>query len=504
MSPSRPSAAGGSSAAPHQRRSPFRRGWIGPAGLAVAVVGILAIAVAVDPARGVTTSGSPFADEGFNAVNARNLVLLGRWSTDSWNLFLVDLPFSALLAAVFQVFGVGIVQARLVSIASIGLTVLVLGLGLRRPLGPGPAAVAALAFGTSGLVLYYGRLVYQEDLVTLCLAAGAVTLVGAAVSGSRLRALAAGILLALAIGSKPSAAFAVVGIIAALGLAGWRAGPSRSALLIAIVTIAAAGLVWVGAVWLPDRTAIDRVVAIWPRFTWPDSAASLATRVLTYAYRNDHALLLSLPLAIGAAGGLVAAVRWRSDLQGQARLLAAAATGWLVAGLGILALASYRPNRYVLPMLPAAAILLAVGVALVGPRVRERIPRAAYLAVAALLCVLLAAPGLGAYAAWVVGAPSTAPAIQAQMASVVPPGSVVVGVDSALFLMRAPVTTIIPWRGIPGNEGDLYQTAGARWYLTNGDRTPDTVDLPPGVWAARERIACATWFGTLDCLYRVP
>lgn len=503
MSLSRRRAGGGPSAAPGQRTSPSR-GWVGPAVLAAAVVAILALAVAVDPARGVTTSGSPFADEGFNAVNARNLVLLGRWSTDSWNLYLVDLPFSALLAAVFQAFGVGIVQARLVSIASIGLTVLVLGLGLRRPFGSGAAALAALAFGTSGLVLYYGRLVYQEDLVTLLLAAGAITLVGAVVSGSRLRALAAGILLALAIGSKPSAAFAVAGIILALGIAGWRVRASRSALLIAVATVAAAGLAWVGAVWLPDRTAIDRVMAIWPRFTWPDSAPSLVGRVLAYAFRNDHALLLSLPLAIGAAGGLMAAARWRSELQGEARLLAVAAIGWLAAGLGILAVASYRPNRYVVPMLPAAAILLAVFIALVGPRVRERIPRATRLAVAALLCAVLAAPGLGAYASWVVGAGSTAPAIQAEMASVVPSGSVVVGVDSALFLMRAPVTTIIPWEGLPGNEGDLYHTAGARWYLTNGDRTPGTVDLPQGVWAARQRIACATWFGTLDCLYRVP
>jgi hypothetical protein len=83
---------------------------------------LLATFVAADPTSKVTFSSSPFTDEAFNTVNARNFVQLGRWSTDEWNLYLVNLPFSLLQAAWFGLVGVGIVQARLIAIACVSLT----------------------------------------------------------------------------------------------------------------------------------------------------------------------------------------------------------------------------------------------------------------------------------------------------------------------------------------------------------------------------------------------
>jgi hypothetical protein len=70
-------------------------------GLAIAVMAILLRFVAVDPTTGVTGSDSPFTDEAWNVVNARNLVLLGTWSTDQFNLHLVNGPFSLLEASIF-------------------------------------------------------------------------------------------------------------------------------------------------------------------------------------------------------------------------------------------------------------------------------------------------------------------------------------------------------------------------------------------------------------------
>ena len=145
-------------------------------GLAFALIAILLRFVGADPTAGVTASDSPFTDEAWNVVNARNLVLLGTWSTDQFNLHLVNAPFSLLEAGVFSVLGVGIVQARLLSILSVGLTTLVVGVGLRRPLGRGPALVAAAAFGSCWLVLFYGRLAYTETLVMLEMTAAAVTI----------------------------------------------------------------------------------------------------------------------------------------------------------------------------------------------------------------------------------------------------------------------------------------------------------------------------------------
>src|ERR1035437_6441041 len=97
----------------------------------VCLFALLAVFVAADPASHVTASNSPFTDEGYNTANARNLVQLGRWSMDEWNLYLVNLPFSLVEAVWFRLVGVGIVGARLVTIACVSLAATALVWGLR-------------------------------------------------------------------------------------------------------------------------------------------------------------------------------------------------------------------------------------------------------------------------------------------------------------------------------------------------------------------------------------
>ena len=102
----------------------------------VILVLLLAAFISADPPPGVTASRGPLTDESWDVVNARNFVLLGRWSTDDWNLYLLNFPFSLSEAAMFSVAGVGIVQARVISIGhSIELA---------------PSGVAFIAFQISG------------------------------------------------------------------------------------------------------------------------------------------------------------------------------------------------------------------------------------------------------------------------------------------------------------------------------------------------------------------
>src|SRR5688572_1107716 len=125
--------------------------------LPAAVVAILLLPfVTLDPAEGFTFSNSPFTDEAWWLANARNFVLFGNWSTDDWNLHLVSPVYSALQAAVFSVAGVDIIAARIAVIATVGLTCIALAFGLHARFGAAPALVAAVGFGLSPLVLYYG------------------------------------------------------------------------------------------------------------------------------------------------------------------------------------------------------------------------------------------------------------------------------------------------------------------------------------------------------------
>ncbi|MEA2620730.1 MAG: hypothetical protein QOC97_1503, partial [Chloroflexota bacterium] len=104
-------------------------------GFPVLVGLVLLVAIDHDPAHGVTFSNSPYSDEAWRALNARNLVLLGTWATDSFVLHLEQIPLSLVQALVFSIAGVGLVQARLISVVATMAMAAVLLVGLRRPLG---------------------------------------------------------------------------------------------------------------------------------------------------------------------------------------------------------------------------------------------------------------------------------------------------------------------------------------------------------------------------------
>jgi 4-amino-4-deoxy-L-arabinose transferase-like glycosyltransferase len=521
---------GGTGAGIRARLSAFLHG-VPPEALAVGlgVFALLSAFVAADPNSHATFSTAPFTDEGFNLVNARNMAQLGTWTTDEWNLHLVNLPFSLLEFAVFKLLGVGIVQARLAMVVCTSLAASSLVWGLRRVVGRGPAVFAGVAFACSGLILFYGRLAFLEDLVVLGLTLGAMTLANPRWLSWR-GGLVAGACFAVAIGTKPSAAFSVVGILATLGLVwGWSDLRIRRWIVGACASIAVAGILWIVLVGLPNRDAVAVDLRIWPPYKWNLSPGALVESVRLYLSTNNDRVLRSLLLPlIGLAGaGTVAIVAFRRRLSEAETRLAVAALAWAVFGFGILMLVSYRPNRYVVPLVPSLAILAAIGLRVGLSWLNERLTaatsevdtaapetpgrpdpaasrrRAGLLrghmskVVLALALAMSASPGLYMYARWNLRAEHDLVAIQDQFAEAVPPGQTVAGQQSALFLMRSrAITTIV---GL-ANNGDLY-SQGTRYYLI----TPTEIaprGVPDSVWKAREEIMCADWNGRI-CLYRV-
>jgi len=182
--------------------------------------------------------------------------VLGHWSIDDWNLHLVSVPYSLIHAAVFVLVGPGIIQARLVEIVVTALTTALVVLGLSRAVGPGPATIGGLAFGTSALVLYYGRLALLEPLVALGLTACAVFLT----TGSDRRPVVAGILagagLAVAIGTKLLAMPSGGGLLLAAALMSWDRPPARIRFVSAVATSIVAALAWLVVVGLPHGAQV--------------------------------------------------------------------------------------------------------------------------------------------------------------------------------------------------------------------------------------------------------
>lgn len=536
--------------APRVRRhvpgAPSDAGVLAAVLIALAFFVLLTAFAGVDPARGVTASTSPWTDEGWNVLNARDLLVFGRWSTDAWDMYIVNFPFSVLQAAWLAIAGIGIVQARLLVIAIGALALAAIGLGLRRPLGGPGAALAEASLGGSALVLYYGRLAYLEPLVVLWLVLGLLCLVRERPSFAS--GLVAGIALALAIATKASAASAVAGMLAGFALAGVREPGVRRALAGVVVAALGVAIVWAAVFVVPQPAALATDLRIWASEPLPRSLAQLISRIDEYPRRSDGGIPLALPLLAVAAIGLIVVTLRRRRLDARQRRLAAACVGWFAAGMGVLLIVPYRPNRYLVPLLPPLAIVAGLGFALAmswipartvrrgragtgdvpnasnapdGPNVPDALDPTAPLAprlagssgsalpnllpgaLALVLGIVLAFPGLATYAGWVTSAPSTLPGLQARIASIVPAGAAVQGDLAPVLGMGTRAETIVSRPATQVNGGDLYATRGVRWVLTAG-APPQWATLHPAAWAARTQELCLSWGPGRTCLYRLP
>jgi 4-amino-4-deoxy-L-arabinose transferase-like glycosyltransferase len=479
---------------------------------AVLAAVLLGMQLPADPATGVTFSMSPFTDEGWSVLPARNQVLLGRWIVDDWPLVWVQAPFSAVMAAVFSVFGVGIVQARLVSVVASVLAVGLVGAIVARRFGEAAGVVAAVGMATCALFLYYGRLALLEPMVTLLLVAGTTVVVSRPRIDRSVRfeagvGLAAALFFGLAIATKASAAAAVVGILvgAALASAGGRDETVRlrRRLAAAAVGTAAIGIAY-AAIVMAQPGLTHAIARIWPDATGPASIVDAITRAIGYVRGSDHAIGLTAPLIAGSllAIGLLV-VRW-GGLPAERRILAGAVIGWLVAGMGVLLIVDYRPNRYVVPMVPAMAALTGIGAGMALELLADRRARwrrgASMVVAVAVIATLLSARGVGTLAGWMGRATYRLPDIQAEVLDLANDGTAIQG--AVTMAMRVPVPTLIVQGDV--NAGDLYASPGVRWLLTNRDATPAWAASHPDAWAARRIITCYPWPSGEACLIRVP
>ena len=470
-------------------------------GLAVAFVAaaLLLLQVTADPAAGVTFSDSPFTDEGWSVLGARNQALLGRWSTDEWQLFWAQLPFNVAVLGAFEVAGVGIIQARAVAITCTVAATGLLAAMLARRLGPGPGAIGGVGLATSALLLYYGRLAILEPMVVVFLVAGFALLFVGWADRPWIGGVLAGGALALSIGTKPSAAFAVVGMLAGALALGWRTPGLRTRILVGLGIIAAAAAGWL-AVVLPQDGLLEVILKIWPQQPLPASLPELVVRVGRYVRASDDMWILAAPLLGGSAvGALLVLRRWRA-LPREWHAMAGAAAGWFLLGMLILVLLPYRPNRYVVPLLPPLAVMTALGVAVLRDRPDFAGLRRAPIVVG--LCVAIAAPGAAAVTDWMSRATHTLPEVQAALLHTVADGRPVEGGVAPTMAMRVPVPVIVPRFDV--NAGDLYAEHNVGWVLVEPSRTPAWVAQQPDAWAGRDQVACFPWGSGEACLFRLP
>jgi 4-amino-4-deoxy-L-arabinose transferase-like glycosyltransferase len=489
-------------------------GRIGALALAAAVLWLLLPFAGSDPPSGLTASNATWTDEGFNLANARRWALTGTFATGDIDRSLTNGAYSAFAAGIFAVTGPSLAAGRALSMVALAVAVLLLALGLARPLGRMPALLAGVALGGSDLMLEHGRLALVEATVVALLAAAFVLAVRAAFRPTPIAGVGLGVLLAAAVSVKATALLPAVVMLAVILVAAVRRRdrPALAMGLAAAASAALAALAWLLAVALPNWERLRTALRVWPQVDYLDDPLGIAGRVWRHLAASDQAVGRSLPLLLAAAVGLVVlGVRWRR-LQPSARdaLVMAAAWGiglWLVAAAGDYLPGHYAaPNRYVVPALPGLAALAGFGLALVAYRAGGDAATAAGQRRAAVAGVVLglavAVPGVATYLDGALRSGRTREADQRMLAAAVSEDAVVYGAYAPTLLFDTRLATLTPWPSADANVRDPVGRLGVTHVLVgNGpadptSRVPTIVDQGPITVLAR-----VPWGGQELALY---
>jgi 4-amino-4-deoxy-L-arabinose transferase-like glycosyltransferase len=484
--------------------------------LAGLVLWLLAPYAGVDPPDGLTVSNAPWTDEGFNLANARERVLAGHFATGDVDRSLTNGAYSALAAATFAVTGPSLAAGRALSMAAVAAAVLLLALGLARPLGRPAALLAAAALGGANLMLEHGRLALVEATVVVLLTGALVLASRAAWRPSAAAGAGVGLLVAAAVSAKANAllpGLVLLGVV----LVAAAVRRDRRALAMGLAGLAAlvlAGAAWLVAVALPNWDRLRTALRIWPTVEYLGTPAAIAGRVGSYLANSDQALGRSLPLLVGAALGLAAlARRWtRLDPAARDTLVMAGLWGvglWLAVAVGDYLPGHYTaPNRYVVPALPGLAVLAGFGLAdlaiLAGRALGRGRGRWVAGVVGVVLGVAVAAPGVAQYLDGARGSGRQREQGQRALASTLPEDAVVFGAYAPTLLFDTRLTTLTPWPSADANVRDPVGRLGVTHLLVGSEPADPTGQLA-GLNAHRPaRLARIPWGGGAVLLYGPP
>jgi len=490
--------------------------------LAGVVLWLLAPFAGVDPPRRLTVSNAPWTDEGFNLANARERALSGQFATGDVDRSLTNGVYSVLAAATFAVTGPSLAAGRALSMVAVAGAVLLLALGLVRPLGRPAALLAAAALGGANLMLEHGRLAMVEATVVVLLTGAFVLATRAAWRPSATAGAGLGLLVAAAVSVKANAllpGLVLLGVVL-VAAARRRDRPALAMGLTGLATLLLAGAAWLVAVALPNWERFRTALRIWPTVEYLGTPVAVAGRVGRYLANSDQALGRSLPLLVAAALGLAALARRWPRLEPAARdaLVMAGLWGaglWLAVAVGDYLPGHYTaPNRYVVPALPGLAVLagfgladlaaLAVGGAERDPGNRGRAGRAAGLA-AVVLGVAVALPGVLQYLDGARASGRLREQGQRALAASLPSDAVVFGAYAPTLLFDTRLTTLTPWPTADANVRDPVGRFGVTHVLVGtgpGDPTATVAGLTAR--PTRPRLARIPWGNGELYLYGPP
>ncbi len=373
-----------------QARDGYPRGVLGPVRLLTLLIGAGLIAATVLPRLVGLDAGLPLLlneDEQFSAGFAQALAVDGDLRGVSWHYppLLGELMAGACIGPCDEptlVF-VGRVLSVIAAVFAVLATAAAAHLaGVRRGLG----CAAALLLGWSPTFTFMSRYATPDVLCTAFVALALLACVGIQTAGSRRWYVLAGLAIGLAAGAKYNAGLVCVAVAAAhlTTAQRWRRLPWL--VLSAAISVAVFGLVLAGP-WDGVDVVIEGL-----RYEWQHYAQGHG------GFTTDRPLADALVhLAVFAFGGvavIAAAIgAGRSAQRGdRARGLVVPAIVFVVAYLALIARGQMFVDRVLLPILPALALLVGLGLDRLVDAATRRGPRTTTLASLALAAAVLVQP----------------------------------------------------------------------------------------------------------------
>lgn len=329
-------------------------------------------------------------DEGFYIHNARNIALFGQARTDGFNNMLTSPVLHFGQIAVFKAFGVGSVQARLISVACSLITLALLWAAVRRALGDRIAVTATLFLGLDHVNLLYNRMALQDTPASLLAVMGLYCFVRGTGSETDNRArrwlIASGALIALTVTARsvciyliplPFIALIVQAIqstkLDELNIRTSEGEFGRNGLLVMALAMCAVFALYLLFWYWPHHAELAAVNAFYSKRAIPGSLSRLGGNIYRALLGSSWALSAYLfrhtpILFILALLGLLVRPKTRAS---SAEIYLAA---WLGLGWILLSTSSYAPSRYYVTTYPALAAMAAIALwrlPEIGTRLRQ-------------------------------------------------------------------------------------------------------------------------------------
>lgn len=320
------------------------------------------IALNADPPSFLDWSTGVQTDEGFYTLDARNVALFGVWAPGNFHDRLLSPILSVLQQGVFHIFGVGVVQARLISVVFGLATIAVFWQAMRTAYNEQTALAGAMLLGLAPPVVFFNRMALQETPTVFWLVAAFWMWIAATKNhdhSARWNS-GAGVVLAAAIIFKALAALA----IPAFAMAIWRREQRRVWLIVGfVIAIGFYGVLW----YAPHHTEIARMAEYYRAHQFA-SHSPLALWENIRRAAVDPARGIAPYLLIMTPVPCLLALRFA--MPGKRETADIFLTIWFVAGLAFCAVSSYAPDRYLILFIPALAGLGARGLSRLRSQVR--------------------------------------------------------------------------------------------------------------------------------------